>query len=200
MSAPIIQSLSTNIGPVGQWVYLAGSGFIENETKVLFGFVECPTGCAECPPVAFYTDVSIGVAIPPSSGENVFKVITPSGEFTSDITFTVGVPSGSPTVSSFFSHQDSALNWVYVAGTNFVGWETTISYTGFVGEQTVMSGFADEQVVIPDDGYRTTSAYVYSTTSCGFQKNTEDLITDITLTTPYGSATFSAAPTGMLSS
>lgn len=189
MNEPIIQSLSTNTGPVGQWVYLAGSGFVENETKVLFGFIECPTGFAECSAVAVYTDISVGVAIPTSSGENVFRVITPSGEFTSDIVFTVGVPSGPPTVSSFFNHSDPALNWVYVAGTDFVGCETTISYTGFVGEQTEMSGVIEQTGIF--DGYVTTSAYVYSSESCGFQKNIEDVITAITLTTPNGSVTFS---------
>lgn len=166
MSAPIIESLSTTIGPVGQWVYLAGNNFIENETKVFFGSIECPT-------VAFYANTSVGVAIPEgSTGNGVFKVITPDGEFTSDIVFTVGTPSAAPTITSFFNHSDSAVNWVYVAGTNFVGEQTVISYNGKTA---------------------TVNAYVYGPESCGFAKeNIEDVITSITLTTPNGSATFSS--------
>lgn len=164
MSAPIIESLSTTIGPVGQWVYLAGSNFIENETKVFFGPVECFD-------VTFYATASVGFAIPEgSSGENVFKVITPDGEFISDIVFTVAVPFASPTVTSFYSHSDPSFNWVYVAGTNFVGEQTVISYNS-----------------------KTANAFVYSPEFCGFTKeNIEDVITSITLTTPNGSATFSS--------
>lgn len=166
MSAPAIESLSTTIGPVGQWVYLAGSNFIENETKVFFGSIECSN-------VAFYATASVGVAIPEgASGESVFKVITPDGEFTSDIAFTVGVPTAAPTITSFYHHTDPTINWVYVAGTNFVGEQTVISYNGKTA---------------------TVNAYVYGPESCGFAKeNIEDVITSITLTTPNGSATFSS--------
>ena len=165
MNAPNIESLSTTIGPVGQWVYLAGNNFIENETKVFFGSIECP--------IAFYADVSVGLSIPEgSSGENVFKVVTPNGEFISDIVFTVGVPSAPPTVTSFINHSNPLENCVYVAGTNFVCEQTVISYNGKTA---------------------TANAYVYSPESCGFAKeNIEDVITSITLTTPNGAATFSS--------
>jgi len=164
MSAPTIESLSTTIGPVGQWVYLAGSNFLNDETKVFFGSIECSN-------VAFYADTSLGVAIPEgATGESVFKVITPDGEFTSDIIFTVGIPSAAPTITSFSNHSDPAVNWVYVAGTNFVGKQTVISYNN-----------------------KTANAYVYSPEFCGFAKeNIEDVITSITLTTPNGSVTFSS--------
>jgi hypothetical protein len=164
MSAPTIESLSTTIGPVGQWVYLAGSNFIENETKVFFGSIECPN-------VAFYADTSVGIAIPEgASGESVFKVITPDGEFTSDIAFAVGVPTAAPTITSFYHHTDPTINWVYVAGTNFVTEQTVISY-----------------------GSEAVNACVYSPECCGFAKeNSEDVITSITLITPNGSATFSS--------
>ena len=164
MSAPTIESLSTTIGPVGQWVYLAGSNFIENETKVFFGSIECSN-------VAFYATASVGVAIPEgASGESVFKVITPDGEFTSDIAFTVGVPTVAPTITSFYHHTDPTINWVYVAGTNFVAEQTVISY-----------------------GSEAVNAFVYNPEFCGFAKeNSEDVITSITLTTPNGAVTFSS--------
>lgn len=164
MSAPTIESLSTTIGPVGQWVYLAGNNFVANETKVFFGSIECPV-------VVFYADVSVGVAIPEgASGSSVFKVITPNGEFTSDIVFTVGVPTAAPTITSFYHHADPAVNWEYVAGTNFVAEQTAISYDS-----------------------KTINAFVYSPESCGFAKeNIGDVITSIVLTTPNGSVTFSS--------
>lgn len=161
MNAPTIESLSTTVGQIGQWVYLSGSNFIQEQTKVFFGSVECIN-------VSVYSDSSLGVSIPEGSANTAsFRVETPNGAFTSDIVFEVKTIVGVPTATSFYSASDSNI-WVYVQGTNFVTNQTQIEYNNKI-----------------------TDAFVYGPDFCGFAKETEtEVIDSIKVITPNGSASF----------
>lgn len=161
MNAPTIESLSTTVGQIGQWVYLSGSNFVQDQTKVFFGSVECTS-------VVFYSDSSLGVSIPDGSATTAcFRVETPNGAFTSDIVFEVKTITDVPTVFSFYPASDSDT-WIYVQGTNFVTNQTEVEYNN-----------------------KTTNAFVYAPDFCGFAKETEaEVIDSIKLITPNGSASF----------
>ena len=161
MDTPTIESLSTTVGQVGQWVYLSGTNFIQEQTKVFFGSIECVN-------VSFYSDSSLGVLIPEGSANTAsFRVETPSGAFTSEIVFEVKTIVGVPTVTSFYSASDSN-SWVYVQGTNFVTNQTQIEYNNKI-----------------------TDVFVYGPDFCGFAKETEaEIVDSIKLITPNGSTSF----------
>lgn len=168
MSLPTITALSTNIGPTNQWIYIFGTNFVENQTSVFFNSLDCGK-------IYVFSDEQLGLYLPAdASGTGFFKVITPDGEFTSDIEYTVGTATLPPTVTDLRDHPDPTSKWVYVDGTEFVSGETTVTY---------------------DNGNKTVSVFVYTLTSGGFAKvDVDDVISTITLTTPNGSVEFTANP------
>ena len=106
-----------------------------------------------------------------ATGTGVFKVVTPEGEFTSDIQYTVGSPTLPPTVTDLRDHPNPDVNWVYVDGTEFVSGATTVEYDG-----------------------KTVQVFVYTIEHGGFAKvDAADQVGSIVLTTPNGSASFTPA-------
>jgi hypothetical protein len=160
MTTPTITSLSTTLGPSHQWVYVVGTNFVQNNTQFYFNNIPCTS-------VAVYDDTNAGFYMPENiSGTGNIKVVTPNGEYTSDIQFVVGVPTQPPTVLNVRPHPN--VNWVYVDGTEFVSGQSTVTY-----------------------GSNTVNLFVYTTSSGGFAKaNPSDTISSITLTTPYGSVNY----------
>ncbi len=57
--------------------------------------------------------------------------------------------------------------WIFVTGENFVWDQTSVIFNE-----------------------KTANCFVYSTFSCGFSKNINELVTSLTLTTPNGSVTY----------
>jgi hypothetical protein len=165
---PTITSLSTNIGPANQWIYIFGTNFILNQTNVFFNTLDCGN-------VFVFSAEQLGIYLSSdATGSGFFKVVTPDGEYTSDIEYTVGSPTSTPTVTDLRDHPDPNSKWVYVDGTEFVSGQTTITY---------------------DSGSKTVDVFVYTVNNGGFAKvDLADVITTITLTTPNGSAEFTANP------
>ena len=168
MPAPTITSLSTNIGPANQWIYIFGTNFVPDQTNVFFNALDCGK-------VFVFSDTQLGIYLSSeATGTGFFKVVTPDGEFTSDIEYTVGSPTLPPTVTDLRDHPDPNSKWVYVDGTEFVSGQTTVTYDG---------------------GSKTVEVFVYTVNSGGFSKvDLADVITTITLTTPNGSVEFTANP------
>jgi hypothetical protein len=165
MAAPTITSLSTTIGPANQWIYIFGTDFVENQTEVYFNDLVCT-------PVAVFNTTQIGFYLnSEATGTGVFKVVTPEGEFISDIQYTVGSPTLPPTVTDLRDHPNPDVNWVYVDGTEFVSGATTIEYDG-----------------------KTVQVFVYTVEHGGFAKvDPADQVASIVLTTPNGSTSFTPA-------
>jgi hypothetical protein len=166
---PTITALSTSIGPVNQWIYVFGTNFVIDETSIFFNTLDCGK-------VYVFNDVQLGFYLPSNAtGSGFFKVVTPNGEFTSDIEYTVGTATLPPTVTDVRDHPDPTSKWVYVDGTEFVSGQTTVAYEC--------------------SGSKTVDVFVYTLNSGGFAKvDIDDVITSITLTTPNGSAQFECAP------
>lgn len=160
MNSPIINSLSTTSGPANQWIYLFGENFVQNQTSVYFNNIQCEQ-------VFVFSDTQLGFYLTSDAqGTGYFKVMTPEGQFTSDIQYTVVSPSLPPTVTNLRNHPNT--NWVYVDGTEFVYGQTTVTYDG-----------------------KTVNVFVYTPESGGFAKvSSDDVIITINLTTPNGSATY----------
>ena len=165
---PTITSLSTNIGPANQWIYIFGTNFIADQTHVFFNTLDCGN-------VFVFSAEQLGIYLSSeATGSGFFKVVTSDGECTSDIEYTVGSPTLAPTVTDLRDHPDPSSKWVYVDGTEFVSGQTTITY---------------------DSGSKTVDVFVYTVNTGGFAKvDIADVITTITLTTPNGSAEFTANP------
>lgn len=168
MPTPTITALSTNIGPSHQWIYIFGTNFVPDQTTVFFNTLNCGN-------VFVFSDIQLGIYLASdATGSGFFKVVTPEGEYTSDIEYTVASPTLPPTVTDLRDHPDPSSKWVYVDGTEFVSGQTTITY---------------------DNGSKTVDVFVYTVNSGGFAKvDLADTITTITLTTPNGSAEFTASP------
>lgn len=166
---PTITALSTTIGPVNQWLYIFGTNFIAEQTNILFNDLNCGN-------IYVFNDTQLGFYLPSdATGTGVFKVVTPNGEFTSDIQYTVGSATLPPTVTDVRDHPDVTSKWVYVDGSEFVSGQSTITYE-FNGTKTV-------------------DLFVYTLNSGGFAKvDVDDVITSITLTTPNGSVQFDCNP------
>lgn len=160
MTSPTIISLSTQFGPAGQWVYVVGTEFVSDNTQFYFNNIPCTS-------VRIYTDTSAGFYMPENiSGTGTIKVVTPNGEYTSNIQFTVGSPTQPPTITDVRPHPNA--NWIYVDGTEFVSGQSTVTY-----------------------GSNTVDLFVYTTVSAGFAKvNVSDTVNSITLTTPNGSVSY----------
>lgn len=160
---PTINDFLPHSGPLGQWTYVYGTGFINNDTIAYVGGVKCNS-------VQYYDSTQIAFAIPNGvSGENTIRVVTSEGECTSSDVFTVATPTIPPTITSIEIHPILEYNWIYVNGDGFVYGDTVISYNG-------------HSDTIP--------ASVYSPFSCGFKKQDGDTVTSVKLTTPNGLVEF----------
>ena len=166
MASPTITSLSTTFGPPGQWVYIFGTDFVDGQTQVYFNNI-----AAE--PVAVFSPTNIGFYLPSEvSGTGYFKVVTPEGEVTSNILYTVGSPTQPPVITAVREHPVKESSWIYIDGNNFVARNTTLTYNGNVCD-----------------------VFVYKPESAGFKRiNPSDQITSITLTTPNGSTQYDCNP------
>jgi len=170
MASPTITGLSTTIGPANQWINLFGTNFVQDQTNIYFNELDCGK-------VNVFADTQLGFNLSQNaSGTGFFKVVTPDGEYTSDIEYTVSSPTQPPVVTDVRDHPDPTSKWVYVDGSEFVSGQTEVTYE-FNGTQTV-------------------SVFVYTIYAGGFAKvNIDDVITSITLTTPNGSCVFNCDPT-----
>jgi len=156
----VINSTSTNFGPAGQWVYINGEGFVIDDTTVLLNDQPVEN-------LKVYHEGLIAFSIPTniSDGFKSIKIQTSEGEYTSDVFFEVGTPTQPPTVGSIaVNNMDE---WIFVTGENFVWDQTSVIFNE-----------------------KTANCFVYSTFSCGFSKNINELVTSLTLTTPNGSVTY----------
>lgn len=163
--APTVTRISPGLGPPGQWIYVHGSNFVQDETYIQLG-----TFSAFKPNIV-YMSSQLGFRLPDfASGTFSIKVITPFGEAVSSQTYTVGTPTGIPTISSFSPNLGPSSQWIYVSGSNFVGGQTYVTIASL--EEFSVSA-------------------VYSPESLGFRLpyNALDGYTYITIRTPYGEAT-----------
>jgi hypothetical protein len=157
----LINSTSTTFGPPGQWIYVNGDGFVIDGTTVLLNDQPVEN-------LLIYSDLLMGFSVPSNMSEG-FKSITiqtNDGQYTADAFFEVGAITLPPTVESIAVNDID--EWVFVTGENFVWEQTSVTFN----EKTV-------------------NCFVYSTFSCGFGKNANELVTSLTLTTPNGSVTYS---------
>jgi hypothetical protein len=116
---PAITSIAPELGPVGQWVYVTGTGFTR-DAKVELGDVAV-TG------VEVYAANQLGFTVPPGvSGTHPVHVTLGAMRLTSAAQFTVGVPHGRPAISSFSPAEGAPGAYVYVYGDNFVFGATTV--------------------------------------------------------------------------
>jgi hypothetical protein len=135
---PTATAISPTLGPIGQWVYVTGSNFVNGNTTISFSGI---SGIV----ATVYSPTSLGFAIPPgAAGTKAISVTTPNGSATTLQQFTVGIPDGPPLFTRLREYE--GFNWIYMTGVNFVHGQTTIRL---------------------DDLY-STSATVYSPTSLGF--------------------------------
>ena len=135
---PTATGISPLLGPIGQWVYVTGTNFVNGNTTITFSGI---SGIAS----TVYSPTSLGFTIPSGAlGTKTITVTTPNGSATTLQQFTVGIPDGPPLFTQLREYE--GFNWVYMTGINFVNGQTTIRL---------------------DDSY-STSATVYSPTSLGF--------------------------------
>ena len=127
---PTITSVYPQLGPVGQWVYVNGTGFVRDSTTVSFA------GITNIPALV-YGPTGLGFTIPEgSSGTGKLRVVTPNGWAESAEFLTVGIPEGPPAFTRL--HEYEGFNWVYMDGTNFVHGQTSLRFgNGHVVEALV---------------------------------------------------------------
>lgn len=159
--APIINNVYPQLGPVGQGVVISGENFISNQIQVFFGSTEITQ--FKC----FEQYGEIKFKLPANcSGTDFFKVVSPEGEFTTDIAYTVGIPTEPSSVVGVVEHP-GVPRCVYLYASNLTCGTTTINYNGTN---------LPVQVYTPNEG--------------SFEKiNEQDIITSFTLTTSNGSIT-----------
>lgn len=167
MTSPTITSISPTMGPVNQWVYINGTNFIPENTQFYFNNVICVS-------IRIYNNGHAGFFLPDNINDGYIKVVTPNGEFTSDIKFTVGTPLQQPTVISLRKHPNPDAQWMYVDGTEFVYGKTQVTYNSAAGSTTL-------------------DLFVYNPNSGGFKNFSPDPIKTIVLTTPNGSCNFTVS-------
>lgn len=157
---PTVTGFSPSLGPVGQWVYVFGSGFVYNATTITFA------GLTNIRASVYGPD-QLGFTIPEGAfGSSSIRVTTPNGFFESSDIYTIGTPTAPP---SFDRLQEYVgYDWVYMDGENFVHGQTQIIF---------------------DDG-TTIPAHVYGPNSLGFNPPGEwQSLGSITIKTPYGQFT-----------
>jgi len=139
--SPAATAISPTLGPIGQWVYVTGTNFVNGSTTITFSGI---SGIA----ATVYGPTSLGFRIPSgATGTKTITVNTPNGSATTSQQFTVGIPDGPPVFTQL--REYGGFNWVYMTGINFVHGQTTVWL---------------------DNSY-STSAAVYSPTSLGFTPN-----------------------------
>jgi|688.fasta_scaffold611225_2 hypothetical protein len=164
--AILINSTSTTFGPPGQWIYVNGEGFTTDSTIVLLDNQSVEN-------LNVYNEHLIGFSIPINISDG-FKSITiqvNDEQYLTDNFFNVGTPTEPPIFLEIVPNGSVTINdveeWIFLSGENFVWNQTSITYNE-----------------------KTTNCFVYSTCSCGFQKNINETITSLTLTTPNGSVIY----------
>lgn len=161
-NSPGITRVYPTLGPVGQWVYVSGSNFVKNATTVTVG------GATNIP-AHVYAAVQLGFTVPVgATGTTHVTVSTTNGTATSTATYTVGIPTNPPAVSSISPLLGPVGQWVYVRGSNFVHGQTQTS-VGHVSNIT---------------------AHVYGPDQLGFRVPTgANGMTHVSVFTPFGAAT-----------
>ena len=156
----IINSTSTTFGPVGQWVYINGEGFVIDGTTVLLDNQPVEN-------LLIYSEFLLGFSIPSnmSDGYKSISIQTSEGQFNADAFFEVGTPTQPPIVTTI--NKDDLDEWIFVTGENFIWDQTEVNFNG-----------------------KNLKCFVYSTFSCGFQKDLNEIVTNLTLTTPLGSFSY----------
>jgi hypothetical protein len=152
--APTLSQITVELGPIGQLVGVYGSNFISGQTTVAVGGVSSIVANVGSPDYLQFT-VPNG-----ATGTTHIVVTTPSGNATSTQTFTVGVPTGAPTVTSISPTVGSAGQTVYVYGTNFVGGQTTVTMGGTSLISTVVYSPSSLGFTVPTGATGTTSIIV----------------------------------------
>jgi hypothetical protein len=140
---PTVTSVATTLGPVGQWVYVYGTNFVSGQTTISMGGVTSI-------PTSVGAPTGLGFAVPTgATGSGPITVVTPNGSASSSEIFTVGVPSGPPTVTSFSPNSGFVGQWTNVYGTNFVFGQTTISMGGMTSILAIVSGPTSLNFAVP---------------------------------------------------
>jgi hypothetical protein len=123
-TAPVITSFSPTLGPVGQWVYVAGTGFVTGQTQVTLGQSNNFGSTV-------YSPTSLGFRIPAgTSGTSAIQLSTPNGTAVSDESFTIGIPLLPPTANTLSPAFAPVGYWIYLTGENFVFGMTTVAVGG----------------------------------------------------------------------
>ena len=151
---PTITQITADLGPVGQLVGIYGSNFVNGQTMVTMGGVSSIPTQVGSPGYLQFT-VPLG-----ATGISNVVVTTPNGSATSAQTFTVGVPTGAPTVTSITPTAASVGQTVYVYGTNFVGGQTTISVGGLSSIPTNLGNASGLNFTVPVGASGTTTIVV----------------------------------------
>jgi len=156
----LINSTSTTFGPPGQWIYVNGEGFVIDGTTVLLDNQPVEN-------LLIYNEFLLGFSVPSNMSDGFKSILiqTSEGQFTADAFFEVGTPTQPPIVVSI--DINDLDDWVFVTGENFIWDQTEINFNG-----------------------KNLKCFVYSTFSCGFQKDLNEIVTNFTLTTPLGSVNY----------
>lgn len=165
MATPIISSINTFLGPVGQPIVINGENFVLDQTQVYFGSIPLNIKKIRANNIdTGYCDEIIAIITEECSGSDKIKVVTPEGEFTWPEDYTVGIPTNVPQVNGVGNHV-AIPSLVYINGVEFVKDQTTVNYDG-----------------------NTINVWVYTPNEGSFTKTNEsDVVTSLTLTTPNGS-------------
>jgi len=138
-----VTKISPLLGPVGQWVYINGT-FGSESIEVYFNDVKVNR-------VTVYQAGRLGVNVPDmKSGEATVMVKTPDGQATYNGKYTVGVPTGIPTITSLSPVSGPVGQWVYIRGSEFVHGATTVSVGGKLATRAGVYGPESMAFGVPD--------------------------------------------------
>lgn len=140
-----ITDISPSMAVCGQWVYILGSGFDLENTRVYFGDVLCET---------YYISSSNSLAAMVPEGcaaESNIRLVTGLEEIISSTTFYLRTITQPPTVTSV--SIDTETEWVGIQGDNFVWNNTTVtvdgkSYVALVDAPTMCGFRKDVQLIL----------------------------------------------------
>jgi len=190
--APRIDGVEPLLGPVGQWVYIDGSNFVD-DTAVTVGGQACE--------VHVYNPSSLGCRIPAIEGTHSIMVETPHGQAHSSHLYTVGCPSGRPTIMRLEQVPKDG-EWMYIQGGNFVGDETEVALV----KQAAANGDDGLSLVEIEEKKKAGTwcecmcitagnVHVYSPSNLGFEVPSGAAeATAIAVTTPHGGRYVERAP------
>ena len=178
-SEPTVGWISPNLGPVGQWVYVGGTGFVTGQTTIAVGGVSGISAFV-------YGSTQLGFTVPDgATGASPITVTTPFGSASSSEFYTVGVPTEPPTITSVYPILGPVGQWVYVNGTGFVRDFTTVSFAGIFNIPSLVYGPTGLGFTIPEGSTGTSKLIV--TTPNGSAESTDP----ITVGAPQGPPSFS---------